>query len=261
MASGCLIENPSTSDRTAVGTRDPQGARWPAVLAAGSVFAASLAVTLAAVAVVDAARRRDEEEHAPPLVVAPDADAMFAYDFAAEDARIPVGAVPETRDFRLGDDAAPDYRGLIETASGYVLPSGAFKRHGGWTIWWDEEKTVEAVVGAARHGRTHGPTLAFFPDGRRAAEEPWVHGIRLGVSRAWDQAAVCRSFERFFAGKLEGRSQSWYAGGQRKTEANWREGLEHGTVRTWQEDGTLDAESEYADGVRQDRYADAAMHR
>ena len=52
MASGCLIENPSTSDRTAVGTRDPQGARWPAVLAAGSVFAASLAVTLAAVAVV-----------------------------------------------------------------------------------------------------------------------------------------------------------------------------------------------------------------
>lgn len=234
---------------------------WTTVLAAGSVFAASLAVTLAAVAVVDAARQRHEEEHAPPMVVAPDADATFAHDFSAEDARIPEGAVPETRDLRLGDDAAPEHRGLIETVNGYVLPSGAFKRHGGWTIWWDEAKTVEAVVGGARHGRTHGPTLAFFPDGRRAAEETWVHGIRHGVSRTWDQSAVCRSVERFFDGKLEGQSESWYAGGQKKTETNWCEGREHGIARTWREDGTLESAAEYAEGVRQDRYADAATRR
>jgi len=234
---------------------------WATLLAAGSVFAASLVITVAAVAVVDAVSRRNEEQHAPPMVVTPDADALFAHDFSAEDTGIPVGAVPATRDVRLGDDAAPEYRGLIETVSGYVLPSGAFKRHGGWTVWWDEEKTVEAAVGGARHGRTHGPTLAFFPDGRRAAEGTWVHGIRHGVSRTWDQSAVCRSVERFFDGKLEGQSQSWYAGGQKKTETNCNSAGIGWAQRTVGKDGTLESAAEYAEGVRQDRYADAATRR
>lgn len=231
---------------------------WATTLAVGTVFAASVALTWAAVAVVNVTTQLAEEESAPPMVVAPTADALFSYDFSTEQMKIPEGAVPETRDLRLGDEAAPEYRGLIETVSGYVLPSGAFKRHGGSTVWWDEDKTVEAVVGGARHGRRHGLTIAFFPDGRRAAEETWVHGVRHGVSRTWDQAAVCLSVERFFDGRLEGTAQSWYASGQKKSETHWREGVEHGVARTWREDGTLESEAEYAAGVRQDRYA--AIH-
>jgi hypothetical protein len=225
------------------------------VVAGASVFAASVAVTLAAVTVIRLADRAGEDGEVPLMEVTPSAEALFEYDFASDDMRIPHGAVPEIRDIRLGDDADPDHRGLIATVSGYVLPSGAFKQHGGWTIWWDDEKTVEAEVGGARHGRQHGPTLSFFRTGQRAKQEAWVHGVRHGVSRTWDERAVCRRVERHFDGHLEGRAESWYANGQKQAESHWREGREHGSKRTWREDGSLESEAEFSDGARHERYA------
>ncbi len=231
------------------------------VVAAASVFTASLAVTRAAVTVIGLVGQTGEDGPVPLMEVTPSPEALFEYDFVSDDMRIPDGAVPEIRDIRLGADAEPDQRGLIATVSGYVLPSGAFKQHGGWTVWWDDDKTVEAGVGGARHGRTHGPALAFFPTGQRAREEAWVHGVRHGVSRTWDEASVCRRVERHFDGQLEGRAESWYANGQKQAESHWREGREHGSVRTWREDGRLESEAEFADGVRQERFAFASQRR
>jgi antitoxin component YwqK of YwqJK toxin-antitoxin module len=231
------------------------------VVAAASVFTASVAVTLAAVAVIGLAGQTGEDGPVPLMEVTPSPEALFEYDFASDDMRIPEGAVAEIRDIRLGDDADPEQRGLIATVSGYVLPSGAFKQHGGWTVWWDDDKTVEAEVGGARHGRKHGPALAFFPTGQRARQEAWVHGVRHGVSRTWDEASVCRRVERHFDGQLEGRAESWYASGQKQAESHWREGREHGSVRTWREDGRLESEAEFADGVRQERFAFASERR
>jgi len=253
------------SDRDRVGHRllrlGSVAGRTATVVAAASVFTASVAVTLAAVAVIGLVGQSGEDGPVPLMEVTPSPEALFEYDFASDDMRIPEGAVAEIRDIRLGDDADPEQRGLIATVSGYVLPSGAFKQHGGWTVWWDDDKTVEAGVGGARHGRTHGPALAFFPTGQRAREEAWVHGVRHGVSRTWDEASVCRRVERHFDGQLEGRAESWYANGQKQAESHWREGREHGSVRTWREDGRLESEAEFADGVRQERFAFASQRR
>lgn len=203
-----------------------------------SVFAASVTLTLAAVAMLRLVDQFGDDEHVAHMEVKPNPDALYAYDFSSDDMKLPSGAVPESRDIRLGTEAEPEQRGLIATVSGYVLPSGTFKQHGGWVVWWDEEKTVEAEVGGARHGRKHGPTVAFYRDGQRAREEAWVHGVRHGVSRTWDDGAVCRTVERYFDGQLEGPAESWHANGQKQSECHWREGHQLGSVATWREDGS-----------------------
>jgi len=212
----------------------------PATVAAGML--ATLGVVVAVVRLTDI-------ESPAAMVVAPDADALFAHDFSRDDMSIPPGAEAETRDLPVGDEAEPDLRGLTETAAGYVLPSGVFKRHGSSTIWWDAEKTVEASVGGAWHGRRHGQTLCFSRAGHRIREEVWVYGVRHGVWRSWDESGHCRSVMRYFEGELEDRSETWHDNGRLQAATQWRGGLQHGLAQTWFENGAVESQMEYADGV------------
>lgn len=227
-----------------------------------TVVAAMLGLVAVGIAVT---RLVEDEPPAPvaarpavrPPAAQPDAaaaDALFAHDFSRDDMAVPVGASASTRELPTGDDAEPELRGLPARFAGYELPSGAFVRHGPWTIWRNQEQTEVAREGSMWRGRLHGQVSVYAGDGRRVREEAWVHGARHGVWRAWDEAGGCRSIDRYFAGEQEGLAERWHANGQFQAVTPWRGGKQHGVAKTWFEDGGLESEITYADGVLDGRY-------
>lgn len=86
-------------------------------------------------------------------------------------------------------------------------------------------------------GLNHGPHMFFFPNGRVATEEHYVHGRYEGIKKDWYENGKLDLESHYEDGELEGIGRTWYENGQLETETHWHKGLAVGPTHRWDEHG------------------------
>jgi antitoxin component YwqK of YwqJK toxin-antitoxin module len=115
-------------------------------------------------------------------------------------------------------------------------------QEGGGLRYWSE----------ARRGRTHGPWIAFHPNGRRSREAEYRDGELTGAFREWDaEGRLTVSGQHDEAGEMHGTWTRWWPGGGKKLEWEMEHGRAHGEVAGWWEHGARRFAGRREDGRRQ----------
>jgi antitoxin component YwqK of YwqJK toxin-antitoxin module len=122
----------------------------------------------------------------------------------------------------------------------------AGRRHGVWTSRWPNGAKAREV--SYEHGLPHGPAKGWFESGRIAFEHQWDSGRASGVWRSWNGDGTLREVQGYGGRGAEGEWGRWYAEDRPALAEAFREGRLEGERREWHPNGRLASRSTHAGG-------------
>jgi len=202
----------------------------------------------------------------PVAVELPDFSKVdYSYDFTGVD----YDAIPEGSERATSEERNDDDEWLV--AEGYKV-NGTFVAHGKQSIYADPTRSLKYRESWYLHGKPHGVTTSFAPNGDKIGElthvegklhgitwlnylsggkkliHPSLHGKQHGVWEDWYESGQMKKRMTCVDGKVEGVATKWHPNGQKASEWSVVHGTNHGPYREWFEDGELKAELAYKDG-------------
>jgi len=175
--------------------------------------------------------------HATRIAVTPQAPSATAPERPAPDAEPPVTLPPiATEAWWSTDSPCPDGAVLV----GKPPPDGF---------------EVRCVLESSQN-RKYGPTMEWYPNGRKRAVSEWKNGVIHGPFVRWYDSGQLELLGTYRDAKLQGRNVGWHPNGQKSHDGQMCDNQRCGGAwRTWFENGTLESESRFRDGLRDGRWS------
>ena len=143
-------------------------------------------------------------------------------------------------------------RRFVELRRDRVHRLGRAEPFTGWLV----EHYANGVLrsrSAVRHGRLHGVSEGWHPDGQLQVREHFVLGVSEGWRVKWHPNGRKLSQVHIRQGKLEGVFRHWHENGVLAEEINLQAGEPQGLSRSWYPSGFLKAQAVVAGGSVQDQ--------
>ena len=106
-------------------------------------------------------------------------------------------------------------------------------------------RAIGASSPASTSNDLHGPWHDAYPNGGRAEQGSYDHGIPIGRWTGWYENGSRKYEGSYAAGKLDGPWATWYESGVKRSERAYAQGVPTGMWREWASDGSLVFVGEY----------------
>ncbi len=104
------------------------------------------------------------------------------------------------------------------------------------------------IVCSYTENKLNGPYMIFYPSGSRKEEQHYVHGIQVGISRAWDLSGNLVRSAEYQDGKLHGKFTEYYPDGESKITGGYKKGYFDGLWLYYDEAGMVVGEGRFTMG-------------